>query len=46
MLMPAYAHILHPTLIFPFPQHPAAEGTSDKLAHETRSDLQLTPAAY
>lgn len=42
----AHAHVPHPTLIFPSLQHPAAEGTSGKLARETRADLQLPPAAY
>lgn len=46
MLMLVHIHILHPTLIFPFLQHPAAEGKSGKLARETRPDLQLPPAAY
>lgn len=46
MLTLARAHTLHPTLLFSFPQHPAAEGTSGKLARETRPDLQLPPAAY
>lgn len=31
----AYACTFHPTLIFPFLQHPAAEGTSGKPARET-----------